>query len=121
MAEVAAEDRHRLRTTPAYRRAVRGLQALSLAALLVPGTLLLAVLGVPQVVGVGAFAVAFLAAVVGLVLLCSAMLPLGRARRAILTKYQMDAFEQALLTNGMLIRDVVRMRSRSSWSNTTDT
>jgi hypothetical protein len=112
--EVAVEDRNRLRTTPAYRRAVRGLQALALAVLAIPATLLLAVFGVPEVVGVAMFAVAFLTAIVGLVLGWSSMLPLERAKRAILTKYQLDAFEMSILMNGMLIRDVVGLRSRSS-------
>lgn len=35
-------------------------------------------------------------------------------RRAILTKYQLDPFEHALLTNGMLMRDVLKVLRRSS-------
>ena len=79
---------------------------------------LFAVFGVPEVVGVGMFAVAFLAAIVGLVLGWSSMLPLERAKREILTKYQLDAFERTLLMNGMLMRDMVQVRSPLSGEKT---
>jgi hypothetical protein len=67
---------------------------------------------------VALFTMAFVAGLVGVALGWSSMLPLEKARRSILEKYQLDAFEQSFLMNGMLIRDVVPRRRRSSSAGT---
>ncbi|MEU4621740.1 hypothetical protein AB0G04_17420 [Actinoplanes sp. NPDC023801] len=120
MAEIAIEDRNRLRATPAYRRAVWGLRMISLSVLSGILIFLLALLRFPEAVAVPLFAVAFVAMSMGVALGWSSVLPLEKTKRAIRTKYQLDAFDAAALMNGMLIRDVVRLRNRAPSDDFTD-
>jgi Na+/H+ antiporter NhaC len=107
---ISAEDRTRLRSAPAYRRAVWGLRLGALVPLLMLCMVVLVGVGVAPKAGVPVFVVAFASTAVGVGLVWSSMLPLEKIKKSVLTKYQLDPVERAVLLNGMLLRDLVRFR-----------
>lgn len=109
---IAGQVRDRLRSSPAYRRAVWGMRLL----LVSPFALLLvavsAGLGVPKRVGLPLAAVTVGLGFAGVLLGWSAVSPLTRLSREIGEQHGLAPFQRAVLINRVFGRDVLGLRTR---------
>jgi hypothetical protein len=110
---ISAEDRLRLRSLPAYRRAIWGMR-MALAG--IPGLLLVAVsagLGVPRQIGLP-LTVAVLGMVfAGIFIFWSGALPLNRSFRTLAARYSLDVYERSTVLGGGFVRDLIGLRGKA--------
>lgn len=107
-AVISEDDRDRLRSSSAFRRAVWGLRFVTLTPVLFLLIFAFVALGVPPDIGEPFLFLVFGSGIVGVGLVMSSMIPLEKIKKVVLAKYQLNHFDIALLMNGTLFRDVFR-------------
>ena len=105
---ITAEDESRLRSAPAFRRAVWGLRIIALIPLFMLTLVVLVGLGADSEAGMPVFVVGFISTAMGVGLVWSSILPMEKVKKSILPKYKLDPVERSTLMNGLLLRAAFR-------------
>jgi hypothetical protein len=105
---ISAEDRNRLRSAPAFRRAVWGLRIIALIPLFMLALVVLVALEIAPGAGTPVFAVAFISTAVGIGLVWSSILPMEKVKKSVLSRYKLDPVERSVLMNGLFLRAAFR-------------
>ena len=105
---VSAEDESRLRSAPAFRRAVWGLRIIALIPLFMLAVVFLVGLGADADAGMPVFVVGFISTAIGVGLVWSSILPMEKAKKSILSEYKLEPAERSSLMNRLLLQAAFR-------------